>query len=261
MPRVLGAYLNVRFFSRLALGVVAAIVSHAAAPARAQILVAVGVGTIDQWDTEFELANPFGFPLDFQIGADPNFQHSCPGPCNFNYFVLPPFGSIRLRQADIFPESGLYTSFVLPGISGTGALPTLKARVIRANAPCQAVEVPVLNASTVRDLSTAVSLAFPAVTRTATAHTNLIIDNFSPAEPLAVNIDLYDPAGERLARMQKDIAGIVFLKDIVAQLGVPLLERGQIVITRRDGGAGMPSGFAATVDSIQGVVISVGLNP
>jgi hypothetical protein len=228
--------------------------------ASGQMLVAVGVGTLDQWDTEFELANPFAGPLGFQIGAEINFQHSCPAACDFNYFVLPPYGSIRLRQADIFPYNGLYTAFVLPGIEGSGALPTMRARVFNTQAPSQAVEVPVLKSATVTALASAGSLAFPSIARTATSHTNMVLANFAQADPYSVNIDLYDPAGQHLAGMEQSILGMVFLKDVVALLGVPALEKGQIVITPTAGSAGTPTGFAAILDS-NSVVISVGQNP
>jgi hypothetical protein len=243
----------------LALGF--AVVAQIPSSASGQMLIAVGVGTVDQWDTEFELANPFAGPLGFQIGNEINFQHSCPAACDFNYFVLPPYGSIRIRQADIFPVTNfLYTAFVLPGIEGSGALPTMRARVFNTLAPSQAVEVPVFKSETVMALASAGSLAFPSIARTATSHTNLVLANFAQADPYTVNLDLYDPTGLLLASMQLNVSGLLFLKDIVAQLGVSNLERGQSVITPAPGNAGTPTGFAAILDS-NSVVISQGQNP
>lgn len=225
----------------------------------AESVVAVGAGKMGSWDTVVELANPTSSPLLVQVGADAFFEGACPMQCPFTQVTVPPLGSVTLHSAEIFHTvlDGIYTLYVIPADGVT--LPVVRARVFDAAVPLQAVELPAVRlASTTGDGS----LAFPSVRRTTAAHSNLLLTNVDTSGPLLVTVELYSVDGQRLGGMDLSIdPGVVeFLVDVAARLGVSNLENGQLVVTKT-GNLGTPWGEVATVDSINGVIISVGRNP
>ena len=227
-----------------------------------QSIVVVGAGTVGSWSTEVELANPSESSIDVQLGGQRSIERGCatPPPCPFALVTLPPKGSARVPIAAVFPGigEGLFTMYAIP--KDTDVLPTIRARVADAAAPSQAVELPAVRTSTVRDSDTG-TLIFPSVRRTPTGHSNLILGNVGDSILTAV-IEVRAPDGSLLAQMPETLNPdqVVFLVDLLKTLAIDSLPDGQIVVSRTSG-AGVPWGLVAAVDSVNGVFISLGRNP
>lgn len=141
------------------------------------------------------------------------------------------------------------------------ALPTVKARVADAATPSQGVELPSVRLSTITQFDGA-SLIFPSVRRTSTGHNNLILTNLDLNGPMSADIEVYAPNGDHLGGTSVSVepSVVLFLVDVLATLGITSLDDGQILISRTSS-IGIPWGEVATVDSVNGVFMSVGRNP
>jgi hypothetical protein len=225
-------------------------------------LVIVGGGYAPPWDTDFVLANGAGKNVVW-IGPTRSSLSpclSCPG----QELSLPPLRTATITAQDAlspFGAPGIRTLFIDP-MTGIEP-PTVTARVVNRSRPSQAIELPVVRFSTIAALNPTV-LSFPSARRSADSHSNLVVAEVSWEEgrDLSILVEAYSPAGDRLGSAAFDLStgSTLFLVDLLAQLGVPELDNGQIRVTKT-GGSGLMWGLVATVSDDGKVSVSPGMNP
>jgi hypothetical protein len=227
-------------------------------------LVIVGAGYAPPWDTDFALGNGEREERVIWVGTTRESLSpclSCPGTTVF----LPPDGTGKTTGQTVLSafagQTGVTTLYVVP--SDGSALPTVTARVVNQARPSQAIELPVVRFSTIEALNPAV-LSFPAARRSIDSHSNLIVAEVSREEgrALSILVEAYSAAGERLGSAAFDLSTgtTLFLVDVLAQLGVPSLEDGQIRVAKTSG-TGLMWGLLATVSDEGRVSVSLGTNP
>jgi hypothetical protein len=180
------------------------------------------------------------------------------------FFDLPPRGAASLRaSAPTF--GGLGTVF---GDLGTAYArgseeepPTVTARVFNTARAGQGIEVPTIRLSTLNDRNASV-LAFPAASRGAGVHSNLVVAEVGTDSEISVRVEAFSPGGELLGSnsFRIEASTTLFLVDVLAQLGVSELDGGQIRVTKT-GGSGLMWGVLATVSDDGRVFVSPGANP
>lgn len=235
------------------------------------VLVVLGGGVSPPWDTEFELANGASVPVNVEIGnlSVPLSESRCPTPtpCFLPVVTLmiPANGSVRKRATEgigMFFPSTLY----VVQVSGDRE-PTVRARVFDRTRPDRSADLPVVRKSTITALNPTL-LVFPGATRSAAVRTNLVVAEVSGDGGLELLVEAYSAEGERLGGEQLTVgagdafsgSGAVFLVDVLARLGVPALENGQVRVTKT-GGNGLMWGLLATVHDEGRVSVSLGMNP
>lgn len=227
-------------------------------------LVIVGAGYQPPWDTDIELANGEGGELRLLVSQFPYDVSPCLS-CPYSVVTVPARGTGKVTARDAligagFGSPGIRTLYILTET----ARPTVTARVVNRDRPTQTIELPVVRRSTVEALNPTV-LAFPSATRSAGAHSNLVLSEVSWGEgrTLSLLVEAYSAAGERLgspAAFEVTTGGTLFLVDVLAQLGVSELDGGQIRVTKTDG-TGLMWGLLATVYDEGRVGVSLGVNP
>jgi hypothetical protein len=232
--------------------------------ARADSIIIVGAGNPAPWDTEIEIANPTGAPLEVQLGALPDFEPVvCGTECIIVHYVVPPNGSITLASRNIPNIAGRAHLSTVYVTTATEVLPVVRARVFNGDKPQQAVEVPAVRLSTIADVRL---LDFPAIIRTADAHTNLVVARpLRTSGPLRVRVEAFNPSGELLATgafaptLIGNYEPNLFIVDVLGALGIPDLADGHLRVTTIDGEPLW--GFTSVVFPQGSVSQVVGWNP
>jgi hypothetical protein len=223
---------------RLALPLLLALVTCAAAGSVRHdddVFVAVGAGVAGAWETEFEFANPDEATAVNVFASEQPFPYVCvAAPCGIAYAPLPRTGTARIvtHAADF----ATFTGRLFVGADDAEELPTVKARVINRARPSQSIELPLYRRSTLINLNPRV-LSFPGAQRSAGVHTNLFISEIGLSWEMAVLVEVFSPAGERLGQEVHVIprGQTLFLQDVLSRLGVNELAEGQIRVTRTAG--------------------------
>jgi hypothetical protein len=238
-------------------------------PAR-DILVIAGAGLSNSWNTEFDLANPGPAPLTIEIGRldVPLSEAQCGSipPCIFavDHRVIPPSGTLHTNAYSI--GAGIVSTFYVVPLDPGGALPVVHARVVDRDHPSRGADIPVVRRSTL-SASRDEPLSFPGASRGPGGHTNLILAEVSARADVQALVEVFSPSGERLAgrnfHIERDFAlgrgGTVFLVDVLALLGIPELDGGQIRVTAVSG-EGLLWGLATHVSEDGGMSVAVGKN-
>jgi hypothetical protein len=237
----------------------------------ADSLVVVGPGTLGPFQTTISFANPTAAPLECAISTLPVGPTTCFPVCPVQTINLPPHGTFQiLVDFSPFTAFPLNTVFVTPAPGN--ALPTVKLHVANTNVPTQGVDLPVIRLSTLTVQNPTV-LVFPDISRTATAHSNLVlgaIDQDGISQNVTVKLELYSAAGDLLGQgifsnnlqnenLSPSVADL-FIVDVARQLGVASLEGGQLRVTKISA-VGSLWGEVATLSSDGAATLSVGLNP
>jgi hypothetical protein len=234
--------------------------------AEADSLVFVGVGAIGQWITEMTGANPTASDLSARVDTEPRFEP--PGVCTIIcpvYFLLTPNASETLDSDEVGRAAGAVTTLYVT--SGEGRpLPSVRARVVNAARPEQAISVPGFRLSTLLSLNPA-TLAFPGARRSATARTNLVVAdlrelNHLQGRGLSIEVEAYGARGNRLASASFSLSPgeTRFLVDVLGQLGLESLDGGQIRV-RKSSVEGYLWGTLFTTDADGTITVSVGATP
>lgn len=227
-----------------------------------ETLVAVGAGFSGTWDTDFELANGENRAVRAAVGIPgPAICGVCNNPTR--YLDIPANGTARVSAREVpFVSEAVQTFYVgLTGRIEIGELPTTRARVVNRARPTQAIEIPVVRFSRLEEMNPSV-LAFPGATRSAAAHSNLVIAEVGVSRPITFRVEALDAAGTSLASREFFLrqGQTLFLIDVLQQLGVVELDRGQVRVTKV-GGDGLMWGLLPTVYDDGRVTVSVGMNP
>lgn len=194
-----------------------------------QGLLAAGVGSVGNWDTEIELANPFDEPMIVLLSQFPfeDFNTGCDFGCNVRTIGLPPHGSQHLKVDDsiVNPENNpgfdaleagrLFTLFFaryvgfLDPTAHAQDLPVAHAHAVNRISGAQ-TEIPVVSLASTLNRASPDTLVFPGVVRSDAVHCNLVLSSID-AEPLdpehakvdapafAANLKLFDAGGTLLA--------------------------------------------------------------
>ena len=205
------------------------------APAQTAGVIVSGVGASGPWGTSLDFANPGSTPLRFNL--IPDRRQCVAAPCDY---VIPPNGTLTIGPEGL--QGPLQTIIAVPEEGST--TPVVRAHVLDAVAR-RGAELLAVSARSILGRDNAQELNFPAVTRNATTHSNLLLagipatpDRF-PSDTFAAVIDLYDRdgnlAGSKFVTNDCGLLGEapsvcpdVFLVDVVAQLGVEAIEGGQL---------------------------------
>ena len=224
------------------------------------VFVAVGAGVAGAWETEFEFANPDDATAVNVFASEQPFPYVCvAAPCGIAYAPLPRTGTARIvtHTADF----GTFTGRLFVGADDAEDLPTVKARVINRARPSQSIELPLYRRSTLVNLNPRV-LSFPGAQRSAVVHTNLFISEIGLSWEIAVLVEAFSPAGERLGQEVHVIprGQTLLLQDVLPRLGVSEMSEGQIRVTRTAGN-GILWGLLATMFDDGRVSVTAGKHP
>jgi hypothetical protein len=230
----------------------------------AESIVVMGVGRSGTWDDDIEIANPTNAPLEIQIGNSGTFQPpACTNQCGIMHLTIPAHGSVRLTTAEI-PNvkyaTALSTVYVT---TANDIMPVVRARVFNTANRQQSVEIPAVRVSTIASVR---ELAFPAIMRTAEAHTNMAIARPTAGPgPLRVLAEAYAPNGDLLATKEFTNTPVgnyypnLFIVDILGAMGVDAIDDGVLRIVSTDGEPIW--GFTSVVFPAGNVSQVVGSNP
>lgn len=213
----------------------------AAAPALLQgqevpgYLAVYGIGQFGPWTTEVSLASRVAAPATIVWSLGPDQSICVPTPCH-EFVDLPPFGSAVVGPPP--PAS----NFIGVGYIGTdgSTLPAVQARVHTEDGT-RSADLPVFSVRELRGMNVD-SLSFPGAVRSPGQRCNLLIANvYDPAEQAGGSVDVevsvIDASGGVMASRVLEIAdhGQIFLVDVVGQLGVTLLDVGQVRVRKLAG--------------------------
>jgi virginiamycin B lyase len=226
-------------------------------------LVVVGAGWMPPWDTDFDLANREGEPLRTLISQFPQSLSPCLS-CPEWIVEIPPRGTRKATGQQGFVGHccggpGIGTLYIVP-LSSFDA-PTVAAHLVDRTRPTRTAEVPVVRLSTIEALDPG-GLVFPSATRSASAHSNLILAEVAWAADIDVRVEAFSAAGESLGSREFHVprGRALFLADVLAQLAVIGLDSGQIRVTKT-GGTGLMWGILATMHDDGRLSVSLGANP
>jgi len=219
---------------------IAVLLLASSGPAQTTGVIVTGVGASGPWGTSLDFANPGSTPLRFNL--IPDRRQCVAAPCDY---VIPPNGAITVGPDSL--QGPLQTVIVVPE-EGSVA-PVVRAHVLDP-ATRRGADLLAVSARSILERSLPQSLNFPAVTRNATTHANLILSGISatpatfPTDTFAATIQLFDRDGNLLGNrlVASHCAPVigeappscpdVFLVDVVAQLGVEAIEGGQLTVTK-----------------------------
>jgi hypothetical protein len=233
-----------------------------ATAAMAESLVIVGTGRSGSWDTVLEISNSGSAAEIIQLGPTAGFQALCPNPCPLPSRTINPGQTIRLTPDDL---SGYHPAFAsISYVNSSDPSFTnnvsVRARSINTAVPTQSAEVPVVRLSTITALNPAV-LSFPGATKSASAHSNLMLAEITGTAPAIIQVEAFDASGTRTGVSTETVpaGGTLYLVGVLSRLGVNAMDDGQIKVTRLSGG--MVWGWIGTVFPDAGVHIGLGRNP
>ena len=218
----------------------AALLLTAAAAAQNTGVIVSGVGASGPWGTSIDFANPGSTPLRFNL--IPDRRQCVAAPCDF---TIPPNGTLTIGPESL--QGPLQTIIVVP--EEGSATPVVRAHVLDTTSH-RGAELLAVTAGSILGRADAFALVFPAVTRNATTHSNLILSGISatpetfPSDTFAAVVQLFDRDGnvmgnklvvnscEPAAGGGAAICPDLFLVDVVAQLGVDEIEGGQLMVAK-----------------------------
>jgi len=213
----------------------AALAFTSAAAAQNTGVIVSGVGASGPWGTSIDFANPGSTLLRFNL--IPDRRQCVAAPCDF---TIPANGTLTIGPESL--QGPLQTIIVVP--EEGSATPVVRAHVLDTTTH-RGAELLAVSARAILERDNAQSLSFPAVTRNATTHTNLILSGISgtpatfPSDTFAASLVLFDRDGNLLGDklVTNDCeppvpCPDVFLVDVVAQLGVDAIEGGQLTVTK-----------------------------
>lgn len=211
-------------------------------PAWAQTpgIIVSGVGASGPWGTSIDFANPG--PTELRFNLVPDRRQCIVGPCDY---AIPANGTLTIgpdglagppRTIMVIPEDGSATLVV-------------RAHVLNT-ASDRGAELLAVSARSILERNNPQVLNFPAVSRNATTHSNLIVSGISatpatfPSATFAAWVQLFDRDGNLMGNklVTNDCAPAigeappscpdVFLADVVAQLGVDQIDGGQLMVAK-----------------------------
>lgn len=230
-------------------------------------LIIAGGGFAGTWDTEIELANREPGPVQgviFIVGLP--LGAPCPPNCTSGGFTLPPNGTVRILASDFIGE--LYTGpqMIRVTTETEAPLPVIRARVFRRDQPSASAELPVAREEALSALGPS-ALVFPGVRRSPGVYSNLILEAVgSTAFATAVAlVQIFSPEGELLGGKTFPVPTestfqALTLVDVAGLLGVPVVEGGQVRVTKLSG-PGILWGALSTVHADGRLWVSTGANP
>lgn len=235
--------------------------------ALADSIVLVGAGQSGTWITQLEATNAGAAASVMQVDAAPRFDNGpCAGPCAFVQVGIPGKGTVALRDDQMRRAigEGLGTVYVTP--QEGSSLPSVRARVVNTARPGQGVEIPGVRLSTLLALN-ASALSFPGASANGATHSNLVLTNLlregeTQPEAMSLLVEAFSAQGASLGAREVSLAAgeTLFLINVLETLGVPLLDRGSIRVSRTNSERAF-WGLLYTIDADGGVRVSVGKNP
>lgn len=248
----------------------AALVGAITTSGAADSLVVTGTGSPGTWTTQLQLANPTGTDLRVTIYEAAGFQECLFPACPFVTVTIPANGTTTLMTSALSFDSAtqLQTIYITPSDGVT--LPTVRAEALNQAQLTQKNIIPAVRLSTLSALAPTV-LAFPAASRSATAHSNLAVGAIAPDgtnSRFTIRVDVFSPTGALLASgvfdntlvPELNYGANIVLSDVLGALGVTELTDGQIRVTKI-AGDGALWGEMATVTSECGVLMTEGISP
>lgn len=230
-------------------------------------IVLVVAGQAGVWVSQIEAANPSSADFIIEANGRPLYSGDvCPGLCPFAQIGLPARGSGSFPDYKIWLASDrqLTTLYVIR--PDEGPLPSVRARLINSMLPSQSVDVPAVRLSTLLAANPA-ALAFPGATQLGSARSTLVVTNLarigqSQGSGIALRLEVFSERGQSLGSgtLSLDYGQTVILGNVVATLGVPSLEAGQIRVSKTSGD-GVFWGVLYTIDANGAMSATVGRNP
>lgn len=231
----------------------------AAGLATADELVVVGVGRIGPFDTTLEIANPTAASMTVVFNNAPPENTGCPGtgpPC-VPSVTIPAHGSVTVDSTK-YSFGALDLLYI--GVLGAPGLPSVRATISNQNLAPQVVSLPVASRDALVEANPTL-LSFAGATRSATAHSNLVLANVYPTDaskvdPLSVTMTAYDAVGGVRGSLNAVVTDHpLFLVDICGQLGVPTMDKGHIEVAKVSGN-GLLTGLMITTTPGGGIAVS-----
>lgn len=230
------------------------------------LLIAAG-GFVGAWDTEIEMANVLGDPVDvtLSITGIPSGL-PCPPNCTSQTLTLPGHGTQRVLASAFLGSVYAGPQMIRVDTPDGVAAPSVHARSLSNSSETQFAELPVVRLSTIEALDTSV-LVFPGATRQSGVYSNLILEGIggSFTGGSLVTVEAFDSSGQSLASQTFTITGestfqATTIVDVLARLGISELEDGQIRVTRVTG-TGSLWGVLTNVLASGALKVKLGANP
>jgi hypothetical protein len=261
-----------------------------------QGLLAAGVGSAGNWDSEVELANPYAESMIVFLSEFPSndFNTGCDFGCNMLAVGLPAHGSRQLKidggiinpenepGVAAFASGHIFTLFISRYVTSTDfhpeRLPIAHVHAINRVTGRQS-EVPVITIAAAAARPVPSTLVFPGVVRSENAHCNLILSTVSATTDdlgfgnvetvgLSGTLSLNDADGNLLASRSVPVGACLFpgkfcantfIVDVTSFLGIGAIESGSISVTQN--GAGVLWGEMPCITPSGEVVVHTGYNP
>jgi virginiamycin B lyase len=199
------------------------------------ILIAGG-GVAGTWDTILDLANPLDGEIVGELrkrgGMPPD---PCPPSCADATYRVPANGTARVLASSFQAAEWAGTRL----LAATGGA-VVHARVVNRANPVQAADLPTIPLSRLAAVNPNV-LVFPSARRDSGVRTNLFLAGVGGGDPIHARVEALAADGTILAQGEVDVAswdqpGATFVVDLLAHLGVPSLDLGQVRVIRESGG-------------------------
>lgn len=272
---------------QILIGTLAALILATIAHGQSGYLVP-GVGTLGDWDTYVDLANPFDQPIIVKLSEfAANAVGGCDFGCNVQTVGLAPHGSQRLKieNGAVNPDNDprvtalapnhVFTLFIAAFIDTPDLLPVAHVHAVN-RVTGNNTEFPVLSFTAALNRPQPTQLTFPGASHTDNEHCNLILtsiySDLSPV-PFTASVQLHDSSGTLLATTtippapagclvpsQAVFCANTVVHDVVMAMGVTTLDNGVLDVTQTSGGATL-WGHLDCVQQNGSVVTYTGANP
>jgi hypothetical protein len=231
-------------------------------------LIIAGGGWVGRWETEIVVANVSADPIDVlvSIGGLP-LGMPCPPNCTAKFARIPGRGTKRFLASEFIGTIYVGPQMIrveVPNCCGgpDGPLPVVHARAFSKTDASQFAELPVVRESSIRSMH-AEALVFPGASRGPGVYSNLILESIDDAAEVLV--EAFDGDGSPIQSLRYWIPGRLAQHasvqvDILGNLGVSILEGGQIRATRL-AGTGTLWGVLTTVIGTGSLKATPGANP
>jgi hypothetical protein len=247
-----------------------------------------GVGTLGDWDTYVELANPFDQPIIVALSEfAANAVGGCDFACNVQPVGLPPHGNqrITIENGVVNPDNDprvtalapnhVFTLFIASLPDTPDLLPVAHVHAVN-RVSGDNTEFPIMSFAASMNRPQPTRLTFPGASHTDNEHCNLILTSIrSDLTPItfSATLQLQDSGGTLLATKtvsaastdclapdQAVICANTFLHDVVTAMGVSTIENGVLDVTQTTGGAAI-WGHLDCVQQNGSVITYTGANP